>query len=158
MKPVLVIGLGSELAGDDCIGCRLVEWLALDDVLRDGADFTVAGSDVLCTADRMLNRERIVLVDAMLCDAEPGTVSVLEEPFEDVDIDWRHAHAPSAVQAVELLKAAVPGLHDTHFHLIAVAVPEVRFEDMLSARFSEIAARVHDALVAIPGVTGGVAR
>jgi hypothetical protein len=90
MKPILVIGLGNELMGDDCIGCRLVEWLALDDALRDGMEFIEGGSDVLSLATRMEGRERVVLIDAVLSDDEPGTVSVDEEPFEDFEVRWEH--------------------------------------------------------------------
>jgi hydrogenase maturation protease len=151
MKPILVIGLGNELMGDDCIGCRLVEWLALDDALRDGMEFIEGGSDVLSLATRMEGRERVVLIDAVLSDDEPGTVSVDEEPFEDFEVRWEHVHGPSAIQAVGLLKALAPALRATAFSLVSIAVPEIRFEDTLTARFPEIATRVRAALVAHAG-------
>lgn len=158
MKPILVIGLGNELVGDDCIGCRLAEWLALDDTLRDGMEFVVGGSDVLGLADRIEGHDRAVLLDAMLSDAAPGTVTLHAEPFDEFELCWDYAHGPSALQAVELLKAAVPALRATRFSLVSVAVPEISFEDTLGARFPEIAAHVRAELVALRDAGGVVLR
>ena len=146
MKPFLVVGLGNELMGDDGVGCRVAGWLAHDAGLRSRADFVVAGSDLLRVAGRFEGRERVVLIDAMLCNDEPGTVSVHEEPFDGLDRRWDDAHAPCAVQIVALLKMLAPALRDTSFTLVCIAVPELRSAPSLSARLPEIAACVREAL------------
>jgi hydrogenase maturation protease len=138
VKPLLVIGLGNVLVGDDGIGCRVVERLALDDELRHIADFVVGGSDLLRWDELMEGRKRVVLIDVVLSDTEPGTVAVNEEPFSDFDDRWEHAHLPSAVQAVKLLKGVHPGLRLTTFTIVSIAVPELRHEARLSAKIPEI--------------------
>jgi hydrogenase maturation protease len=155
MKPVLVVGLGNELVGDDSVGCRLVEWLALDDALRERMDFVVGGTDLLREADRMEGRERVVLIDAELSDAEPGTVAVHEEPLDEFEQRWDNAHGPSAVQAVGLLKAVFPALRETSFTLVGVALPEVRFEQTLAGRFPAVVASVSDVLRLLAGPVAG---
>jgi hydrogenase maturation protease len=147
MKPILVVGLGNSAFGDDGIGCALVPRLARDRSLRKHADFVVGGGDLLRVADRFEGRERVVIVDAALGDETPGTVSVHEEPFDGLTGRWEHAHHPSAVEAVALLKAASPALRSTRFTFVLVTVRELRHEATLSTR--EIAGRVRDVLGAL---------
>ncbi|MDH3455656.1 MAG: hydrogenase maturation protease [Gemmatimonadota bacterium] len=146
MKPLLVIGLGNALVGDDGIGCRVVESLACDQGLRRRADFVVGGSDLLRWDELMEGRQRVVVIDALLSRGAPGAVAVYEEPFADIDDRWGHAHLPSAVQAVKLLKAVTPALRGTTFTLIGIAVPELRHEATLSAKVPEIADRIRRAI------------
>lgn len=146
MKPVLVVGLGNGLVGDDGVGCRLIERLTRDRALRRRADFAVGATDLLRLADCFTGRRAVVLIDAVLSDEEPGTVRVYEEPFEELDTEWSDAHAPSLVQSVGLLKMLSPALRGTPFWLIGVAVPELRHDAILSPRLPEIAARVRAAL------------
>lgn len=146
MKPVLVVGLGNGLVGDDGVGCHLASRLAHDPALRGHADFVVGGSDLLRIADRCEGRERVVLIDALQCDDEPGTVSVHEEPFDGLDPEWKNAHTPSVVQIVGLLKMLSPALRGTPFTLIGIAVAELRREPSLSHHMPEITGRVREAL------------
>lgn len=146
MKPTLVIGLGNSLVGDDGIGGRLAQRLGRDRALRRRADFVDGGCDLLRLADLMEGRDAVILIDAVLSDAPPGTVSVHEEPFDDLDPGWDHAHAPSALQAVQLLKTTSPALRRTPFTLIGIAVRELRHDAVLSNRLAEIADRVRDVI------------
>jgi hydrogenase maturation protease len=149
VKPILVIGLGNSLVGDDGVGGRLVERLGRDPALRDRADFVAGGCDLLRLADLVEGREAVVLIDALLTDAAPGSVSVHAEPFDDLEAAWNHAHAPSAVQSVALLKAASPALRAIPFTLIGVAVPELRYEAALDD-LAQVAGRVREVLRAGP--------
>jgi hydrogenase maturation protease len=157
MKPLLVIGLGNSLVGDDGVGCRLARRFARDPVMRRQAEFVVGGSDLLRLSHLLEGRERVVLIDAMLDDAEPGTVYVHEEPFGELEERWEHAHHPSAVQAVRLLKITSPSLQKTAFTFIGVAVRELGHEAVLMSKLPLIAAAVSDALATI-GAREGISR
>ena len=146
VKPVLVVGLGNSLVGDDGIGGSVVEWLVRHCAIHDQADYVPGGSDLLRMANRCEGRREVVLIDALLSDAEPGTVSVFREPFDGLDGTWQHAHGPSVVQEVALLKLSSPALRTTSFVLIGIAVPELRREATLLAQLPAIAARVGVAL------------
>lgn len=146
VKPILLVGLGNSLVGDDGIGGGVVEWLARHCAIHDQADYVPDGSDLLRMADRCEGRREVVLIDALLSDAEPGTVSVFREPFDGLDGTWQHAHGPSVVEEVALLKLSSPALRATSFILIGVAVPELRHEATLLAHVPAIAARVGVAL------------
>jgi hydrogenase maturation protease len=146
VKPILVVGLGNSLAGDDGLGGRVVEWLVRHRAIHDQADFVLGGSDLLRMAERCEGRREVVLIDALLSDDEPGTVSVFREPFDGLDGTWQHAHGPSVVQEIALLKLSSPALRATSFILIGIAVPELRHEATLLAHVPAIAARVGVAL------------
>ena len=71
--PVLVLGIGNILMTDEGVGVRVVEAMNGMDLppgveLFDGA---TAGLDLL---DVLAEREKVVVIDAMDCDAEPGSV------------------------------------------------------------------------------------
>lgn len=157
MKPLLVIGLGNILVGDDAIGCRVVEKLASHHELRQAADFVVGADDLLRWDELMVGRERVILVDAMLSEGDPGSVILSEEPFAGLDERWHHAHLPSAIQAVKLLKAVSPALRRTAFTLIGIAVPDLRHEARLLAKVPEIAELVRRRLAPLE-LSGSEAR
>jgi hydrogenase maturation protease len=154
VKSVLVIGLGNDLVGDDGIGGTLVERLAHESGLRHRADFLAGGCDLLRLADRMEGRRKVVIIDAVLSDAPPGTVSVVEEPFQGLDGAWTHAHHPSLVDSIGLLRVASPTLRGTSFTLIGVAVAELNHRSRLAAKAPEITARVGDALTRLTSRSG----
>lgn len=90
---VVVVGCGNLLRGDDAVGPTLVRHLweagVPDDVtLVDGG---TAGMDV---AFKMRGAERVVIVDASLTGAEPGTIyRVPGAELEDLPpLDGLHTH------------------------------------------------------------------
>jgi hydrogenase maturation protease len=90
---VVVIGCGNLLRGDDAVGPTLVRHLwergvPGDVVLVDGG---TAGMDV---AFKMRGAERVVIVDAAVTGAEPGTIyRVPGEELEDLPaLDGLHTH------------------------------------------------------------------
>ncbi len=71
--PVLVLGIGNILMGDEGVGVRVVEAMQGMDLpagveLFDGA---TAGIDLL---DVLAERRKVVVIDALDSDDEPGTV------------------------------------------------------------------------------------
>ncbi len=71
--PILVLGLGNILLRDEGVGVRVVEAMEKLDLpaeveIFDGA---TAGMDLL---DVVADRRKVIVIDAMDGDAEPGTV------------------------------------------------------------------------------------
>jgi len=72
-RPVLVLGIGNILLRDEGVGVRVMEQMQKmhlpDDVeLVDGG---TAGADLL---DVLAERRKIIVIDAVQADCEPGTV------------------------------------------------------------------------------------
>ncbi|MGP8245638.1 MAG: hydrogenase maturation protease [Bryobacteraceae bacterium] len=104
MKPVLAIGLGNPLMGDDGVGWVVAERLANDARLPGCAEVMCGGSDLLRHADRMEGRSRVVVIDAIEDDKEPGSVLMFEGGRFGLVERQEHAHHLSAVQAIGLLE------------------------------------------------------
>jgi len=62
MKPVVVIGLGNPLMGDDGIGWHVAERLATDPRLPSGVEAIQGGTDLLRCAARIEGRRRAILI------------------------------------------------------------------------------------------------
>ena len=137
MKPVLVIGLGNPLMGDDGVGCAVAERLADDGRLPDGVEAMSGGSDLLRCAGRMEGRRRVVVIDAMQDGGEPGSVQVLEESA-GLDERQDHAHHLSAVQAIRLVQMIAP----VPCTLLGISIPSAAagtgLSPMLAARMPAI--------------------
>ena len=104
MKPVLLIGLGNPLMGDDAVGCMVAKMLAADPRLPKNVEVICGGPDLLRYAGQMEGRRRVVVVDALQDSAEPGSVRVFEADDGELDDQQVHAHHLSAVQAMKLLQ------------------------------------------------------
>jgi hydrogenase maturation protease len=126
MNPLLVIGLGNPLMGDDGIGWHVADRLAGDPRLPDGVEVIRGGTDLLRCAAQIEGRRRVVLVDAVQDDTPPGTVSVIGE--EAADLHQGHAHHLSAGQAMGLLRLTM----SVCFTLLGVSVSSVRTASELS--------------------------
>ena len=72
-RPILILGIGNILLRDEGVGVRVIEQMQNmhlpDDVeLVDGG---TAGADLL---DVLAERQKIIVIDAIQADYEPGTV------------------------------------------------------------------------------------
>ena len=88
MKPVLVLGVGNILMGDDASGIRVVESLK-DAAIPDDVELVLGECGGLDLVDEIANRDRVIVVDAMDFNAAPGTVCQmngldLDEPSERI--------------------------------------------------------------------------
>ena len=125
MKPRLAIGLGNPLMGDEGIGWHVARRLAADPRLPADAEAIPGGTDLLGCAGRIEGRSRVVVIDAILDDAEPGSVSVVNG---DLDERQEHAHHLSAPQAIKLLEMLTPA----RFTVLGVSVRAARLGEELS--------------------------
>jgi hydrogenase maturation protease len=149
MKP-MVLGLGNPLMGDDGAGARVAEMLARDSTVTASAEVWTAGTDVLRWLERMDGRDRVILVDAVESDGEPGRVSVCGQP--PLGRPAESAHSLSAAQAVEVMRRTMPGLRETQFTWVMVHVASVEANDALSP---EVAAAVPVAAAVVKGLLSG---
>lgn len=113
MKPVLVIGLGNPLMGDDGVGARAAELMAADPAVTARADVVAGGTDLLRWMDEIEGRRRVILIDAAQGFAKPGEVAVVDDPGQASGPEY--AHTLSAVRALELMRGVMPSLGGTRF-------------------------------------------
>ncbi len=72
-SPTLVLGIGNILLRDDGVGVRVIEAMALTEA-SDSVEFyegATAGLDLL---EVIAGRAKVIIIDAIASDGEPGTV------------------------------------------------------------------------------------
>jgi hydrogenase maturation protease len=138
MKPLLIIGLGNSLMGDDGVGCAVTERLAQDPRLAEEAEVLCGGTDLLRFSGEMHGRRRVVAIDAVQDGREPGTVCELQTDDPALHMREEHAHALSAVAAIRLLRMVVPA----RYTLLGISIPSAsagtHMSGALQARLPEI--------------------
>jgi hydrogenase maturation protease len=77
-QPVLVLGLGNLLLGDDAVGLRMLEVLKSEPA-DPSVEFMDGGTQGIALVGRFANRRSVLILDAINLGAEPGTVHVLRE-------------------------------------------------------------------------------
>jgi hydrogenase maturation protease len=107
MKPVLILGLGNTLRTDDGAGIHAVNLLLESGNLPDYVDAVDVGACGTDLPALLAGRKKVIVIDALEADAEPGTVfkfpaSHLSGAGEN---KWslHEAGIVSALKAVEIL-------------------------------------------------------
>ncbi len=123
-SPVLVLGVGNTLLGDDGLGIHLLEQLcrSIDD--SDGAvEFLEGGTRGLALLGSIAGRSALVLLDAVSLGSVPGTVYLRR----DADVLAMHCGSTTAHEgnAGELLTAARL-LGDLPKHVFLVGIEPAR--------------------------------
>jgi len=137
MKPLLIVGLGNPLMGDDGVGAVLAESLAG----RADADVLIGGTDLLRCAAEMEGRKRVILIDAVESDT-PGTIVVTDEDPPEGPLAG--AHTLSAPSAVRLLRQLMP---EVRFTWILVGVRSARVGEGLSPELAAALPRLRGRLM-----------
>ena len=75
--PVLVLGLGNLLLGDDAVGLRLLEMLQCDPAVGPGVEFIDGGTQGLALLPYLEGRRALLVLDAVGLGAVPGTVHMM---------------------------------------------------------------------------------
>lgn len=73
MRPILILGLGNPLQGDDGIGCRAIEALQLH-ALPETVEAVDGGTPGIGLIHLLEGRTRAIVVDAAEMGRPPGTV------------------------------------------------------------------------------------
>jgi len=76
--PLLILGLGNMLCGDDGLGPAVVECLAAEYAGAPGVEVLDGGTLGLSLLPLFEEAQRVILVDAVRVDAPPGSVVRLE--------------------------------------------------------------------------------
>jgi hydrogenase maturation protease len=124
VKPLLVIGLGNALMGDDSVGTRIAGMLAADPAVTARADVLAGGTDLLRYMDDINGRRRVVLIDALQSEGEPGEITVTDDLKAESGPE--SAHTLSAVRALEVMRSVMTSLEDTRFTWVLVNVREAK--------------------------------
>jgi len=119
LKPLLLIGLGNSLMGDEGVGCLVAEQLAGDPRLPETVEVLCGGTDLIRYAGQMEGRSRVFIVDALQDGGAPGSVSVFQQPCSGLDERQQHAHHLSVCQAIALLKMTML----IRFTLLGISIP-----------------------------------
>jgi hydrogenase maturation protease len=147
MKPTLVIGLGNPLMGDDGVGWHVAERLAGDPRLPESVEVMCGGTDLLRCGGQMEGRSRVILIDAIQDDRQPGSVLVFGETLPEMDSRQEHAHHLSAVQAIQLLKMMVAAPIALLGISISSAVTRTELSPAVDGRMPSILDRVLQELI-----------
>ncbi len=147
----LVLGLGNPILRDDSIGIRVV-----DEMRRQPARFPEVELDHdfwggLRLMERMMGYDRVIVVDAILTGAEPGTIHLLS-PGDIPTQRSASVHDLNLATALELgrlAQAHLPASED--ILLIGVEAEDVlTFDESLSPKLEHalplVVAAVEDAL------------
>lgn len=103
--PILVLGLGNLLLGDDAAGLRLVEHLAAESGYGDQVEFVDGGTQGMALLGCLTGRKAVLLLDATGLGGAPGTVHSLDGPAIEA-LAARRASTAHDGNALELLAAA----------------------------------------------------
>lgn len=130
------------MMGDDGVGCAVAERLAAEARLPESMELISGGTDLLRYAGQMAGRERVVIIDAIQVDAEPGNVIALDAADLSLDTRQDHAHHLSAIQAIRLLEMTTPA----QFRLVGISIGsagmDASLSPVLAARMPAILGRV----------------
>ena len=149
VRPVLVIGLGNELRGDDGAGievARRLRGLAAE----AGIDVRAQQGEPAGLIDAWSGRKAVVVVDTMRSGAEPGTICRFDASCEPLPAQLRGSsstHALSLAEAIELARA----LEQLPPRAVVFAIEGQRFEtgaalsDEVRAVIPKVAGMVLDA-------------
>jgi hydrogenase maturation protease len=105
------------------------------------------GTDLLRYAGQMEGRSRVIFIDAIQDDAQPGSVLVFGETFPEMDSRQEHAHHLSAVQAIQLLKMMVAAPIALLGISISSAVTQTELSPAVDGRMASILDRVLQELI-----------
>ena len=149
VRPVLVIGIGNELRGDDGAGievARRLRGLAAE----AGIDVRAQQGEPAGLIDAWSGRKAVLVVDTMRSGAELGTICRFDASCEPLPAQLRGSpstHALSLAEAIELARA----LEQLPPRVVVFAIEGQRFEtgaalsDEVQAVIPKVAGMVLDA-------------
>ncbi len=150
IPPILVLGLGNLLLGDDGVGPTLVERLAQEYEDKEASsaeglaaymlkastsqiEFIDGGTQGLALLGQLAHRQALVILDALDTGQPPGTVSVLEGR-QVMSMSCERSTSAHESNATELLAvAALLGDLPETFYLIGIQPAAVKTSLGLSA-------------------------
>jgi len=136
-KPILLLGLGNPILGDDAIGILVAQSIAenrSDEI--DVEEISASGIEVM---ELMLDREKVIIVDAiMLPDKSPGDVIKLNEEDFEKSVHGSSPHGVNLSTAIALGRQVTPQRMPKEIVFYAMQAEDVStFTEELSSGVSE---------------------
>jgi len=102
---ILVLGIGNVLLTDEGIGVRALKELERRYTFPDNVELLDGGTAGIELLRHIRNRDYLIIIDAMKCGQEPGTVVRVEG--DDVPAAFRTRISPHQLGLSDLLAAAM---------------------------------------------------
>lgn len=99
-KPVVVLGLGNPLMGDEGTGVYLVEQLGRFAAEQPSVDFIDAGTGGLSVLHYVEGRRKAVIIDCAFMDEEPGVI----RRFTPEEVRSRKVLAHQSLHEADLMR------------------------------------------------------
>lgn len=153
---ILVLGIGNILLSDEAVGVRLVEALEQRYRLPAHVDVLDGGTSGMELMDAMANRDHLIVADAVVTGAAPGSVVVLRD--DEIPTLFSGKISPHQLGLADVLMALrLTEEFPTRLTLVGV-VPESLTPGIgLTATVGNAMNCALDALVAALGESGVIA-
>jgi len=99
-RPVVVLGLGNPLMGDEGIGVHLIERLAASGEQYPSVDFIDAGTGGLSVLHLLDGRRKAIIIDCAFMDEPPGAI----RRFTPEDVRSRKVLAHQSLHEADLIR------------------------------------------------------
>ncbi|OFS08582.1 HyaD/HybD family hydrogenase maturation endopeptidase [Hafnia sp. HMSC23F03] len=99
----LVLGIGNLLLSDEAVGVRIVERLEQDYRFPEGVELMDGGTAGMELMEYMASRDHLIVADAVLSDAEPGSVLTLHD--DEVPAFFSRKISPHQLGLCDVLSA-----------------------------------------------------
>jgi hydrogenase maturation protease len=149
-RNILILGVGNILYTDEGLGVRVVEELQQEFDFPDTIELMDGGTLGAKLMGPMMERDQLIVVDAVLQDGQPGDIYRLEGEDLRASLAFKNSLHDSdlldTLMQCEIIghrpEAVVIGVEPEDYHSLAIDVtPAIR------ARFPEIKAKVLEELV-----------
>jgi hydrogenase maturation protease len=119
---LVVVGIGSVLLGDDGFGPSVVELVRAGWKIPDDVELLDAGTPGLDLAGHLHEREKVVLIDAVAAEGDPGDICCYQgEELRNLPMKPRVSpHDPALAEALWLVELAGTGPREV---LLIGAIP-----------------------------------
>ncbi len=131
MTRPLVVALGSTVMGDDGLGSRVLKELEKH---RPDAELVELGTDILKLRLFFTGQKKLIILDALRGDEEPGTVLVFQgSQFQDrLSGDFRNPHMLGVVEGLALMRSVDPVMAAAEVFLVGVVAERIDKGEELS--------------------------
>lgn len=144
----LVVGVGSTILGDDGVGVRAARRLDLE-----GVDVEEIGTGGLALLDLAAGYDRLILLDAIVSGAPPGTVHVLEGEAVARTVHLGTGHDADLPAALAFGRAVMGEAMPREVHVVAVEA--ARLTEFSEELTPEVEAAIPAALSAVSRLCSG---
>ncbi len=148
-----VIGIGNPLRGDDGVGPAAVHAMARDWMLPEGTRLLDGGALGVCALSHILDARHVLVIDAIACDAPPGTVVRIDGERAPALLARRLSSHESTLEAM-LAAAACAGRGPEKIIVLGVVPERLHPGIGLSREVEEALPRLVEAVVAEAAAMG----